>query len=311
VVANRDGGLTMIAAEEDDCVDTNNNNQIDTSTGAGDVLAWGSDECVLWNISLPASGSSGPRPVSWTIGDQDPITCEYAAGDVWIGWYAANNTGTFRKVEGMTGATIDEVSINGWSGETWGPYGGAIDSDNNFWAIGWGTNGPVIKIDGADNSTTNFGSAGGWIYGMGLDLQGNTYAAGCGNSNVYRFNKTSETWDETLNLGAASCLRGLQVDSNGIGWIAKNGACGLAAIDTEVEPPQIVNANIALPGCSTPVGVSIDAEGYVWVVDQGANRAFKVDPETYAIVDQVTGLVSPYTYSDMTGAGINAQIQPQ
>jgi hypothetical protein len=57
--------------------------------------------------------------------------------------------------------------------------------------------------------------------------------------------------------------------------------------------------------------VSIDAQGYVWVVDQGASKAFKVDPDTKAVVAEVGGLVSPYTYSDMTGAGINAQIFPQ
>lgn len=312
VVANRNGGLTMIAAEPDDCVDLNNNGMIDTSQGPNDIKAWGADECVRWNIPLPATGSSGPRPVSWTIGEQDPITCQYAAGDVWIGWYDLNqNTGYFRLVEGMTGNTIDEVAVPNWSGMNWGPYGGAIDSENNFWAIGWGQNGPVVKIEADTHIATHYGSAGGWIYGMGLDLAGNTWAGGCGNGNVYRFHKQNEQWTQVATIPGVSCLRGLQVDFDGIAWIAKNGPCGLAAIDTNVEPPQVINANIGIAGCSTPVGVSIDAEGYVWVVDQGASRAFKIDPDTYQIAAQVQGLVSPYTYSDMTGAGIAAQVDPQ
>jgi hypothetical protein len=312
VVANRNGGLTMIAAEEDDCIDLNNNGMIETSQGPNDVLAWGADECVRWNIPLPANGSNGPRPVSWTIGEQDPITCQYAAGDVWIGWYnAGQNTGTFRLVEGMTGNTIDEIAVPNWSGMNWGPYGGAIDSENNFWAIGWGQNGPVVKIEADTHIATHYGSAGGWIYGMGLDLQGNTWAGGCGNGNVYRFHEQNEQWTQVATIPGVSCLRGLQVDFDGVAWIAKNGPCGLAAIDTNVEPPQVINANIAIAGCSTPVGVSIDAEGFVWVVDQGASRAFKIDPDTYQIAAQVQGLVSPYTYSDMTGAGIAAQVDPQ
>jgi hypothetical protein len=267
---------------------------------------------VLWNISLPASGSSGPRPVSWTIGEQDPITCEYATGDVWIGWYdSGGNIGHFRLVDGMTGATIDEITIPSWSGENWGPYGGAIDSENNFWAIGWGANGPVVKVDGVTHVGTHFGSAGGWIYGMGLDLEGNTFASGCGGGTVYRFHKVNESWSTVGTVAGVSCLRGLQVDSNGIAWIARNSPCGLATVDTTVEPPVILDDAIPLAGCGTPVGVSIDAEGYVWVVDQDANRAFKVDPGTYAVVAEVTGLINPYTYSDMTGAGIAAQIQPQ
>jgi hypothetical protein len=309
VVVNRNGGITMISADEDGCVDANNNGVINTSSGPNNVLPWGTDECVRWNVSLPATGSSGPRPVSWTIGDFDPISCTYGLGDVWVGWYA-QNTGYFRLLDGETGAQLDQVTVPNWSGMTWGPYGGAIDSDNNFWVIGWGTNGPVVKIDGETHVATNYGNPGGWIYGMGLDLSGNTYAAGCGNGNVYRFNKQSETWSTIANLGG-QCLRGLQVDRDGVAWIAKNGSCGLAAIDTLTEPPTVINANIPLAGCSTPVGVSIDAEGYVWVVDQGANKAFKVDPDTYQVVSEVAGLVSPYTYSDMTGAGINAQIFPQ
>ncbi|MCA9685689.1 MAG: hypothetical protein KC457_26165, partial [Myxococcales bacterium] len=163
VVANRNGGLTMISAELEGCVDNNNNGMIDTSTGPNDVLPWGQDECVIWNISLPATSNQGPRPVSWTIGEQDPLTCEYDAGDIWIGWYnQAANTGYFRLVAGMTGQTIDEIQIPNWSGMNWGPYGGAIDSENNFWAIGWGDNGPVIKIDGENHQATNFGNPGGW-----------------------------------------------------------------------------------------------------------------------------------------------------
>lgn len=311
VVVNRSGGITMIAAEDDECVDTNMNGVIDTSTGAGDVFTWGEDECVLWNVPLPGSGTTGPRPVSWTIGEQDPVSCEYAIGNVWVGWYdSAANQGNFRLLDGATGATLDDVAVPSWSGESWGPYGGAIDADNNFWAIGWGTNGPVVRIDGVTHTATHYGSAGGWIYGMGLDLEGNTWATGCGTPDVYRFDAAAETWETVASISGANCLRGMQVDSNGVAWIAKNGACGLAAIDTTTDPPTVIDDNIALPGCNTPVGVSIDAEGFVWVVDQGSNQAMKYDPTTGMIDATVGGLVSPYTYSDMTGAGIAAQILP-
>ena len=56
-------------------------------------------------------------------------------------------------------------------------------------------------------------------------------------------------------------------------------------------------------------GVSIDIEGYVWVVDKG-NRAFKVHPETYEVEITFMNLVNPYTYSDMTGAGFDIVINP-
>ncbi len=47
----------------------------------------------------------------------------------------------------------------------------------------------------------------------------------------------------------------------------------------------------------------------MWVVDQGG-RAYKVNPNTLA-TQTVMGFASPYTYSDMTGAGIRLQALPQ
>ena len=55
---------------------------------------------------------------------------------------------------------------------------------------------------------------------------------------------------------------------------------------------------------------SIDVEGYVWIVDQGVNQAFKIDPDTYQVQLTVSGLMQPYTYSDMTGAGLNLVVNP-
>jgi len=74
-------------------------------------------------------------------------------------------------------------------------------------------------------------------------------------------------------------------------------------IEADVATKKFIKTDIALPGCSSRWGVSIDNEGYVWVVDKG-NKAFKVDPETYEIKLIVTGLINPYTYSDMTGQGL-------
>ena len=49
---------------------------------------------------------------------------------------------------------------------------------------------------------------------------------------------------------------------------------------------------------------------FVWIVDMGSSKAYKVDPDTYQTVITVSGLVGPYTYSDMTGSGLNLQVNP-
>ena len=126
------------------------------------------------------------------------------------------------------------------------------------------------------------------------------------NASIYHLEPESQVW--TVVGQGPGCLRGIQVDTMGRAFIAHNGfPGGLVVVDTATK--TIINGNVPLPGSQTPVGVSIDVEGFVWVVDQGG-WAYKVDPETYQVVLQVTGLNQPYTYSDMTGAGLNLVVNP-
>jgi streptogramin lyase len=57
------------------------------------------------------------------------------------------------------------------------------------------------------------------------------------------------------------------IDHNGHGWIASNSPCGLVEIDGK---SRTLVANHKLAQCSTPIGVSVDVDGYVWLVDQAA-----------------------------------------
>lgn len=102
-------------------------------------------------------------------------------------------------------------------------------------------------------------------------------------------------------------MRGLQIDLSGRAFIALNKPAGLVVVDTTTR--TLLNAKVPLPGALLPVGVSIDVDGRAWVVDRDADMAFAVDPETYAVELTVGGLVTPYTYSDMTGYGLGLVAQ--
>jgi len=54
-------------------------------------------------------------------------------------------------------------------------------------------------------------------------------------------------------------------------------------------------------------GISIDYEGYVWIVSQDDNAAFKFDPDTGTYITVPVGK-APYTYSDMTGVQLTNQV---
>ncbi len=312
-VANRAGGLTKFASRDERCVDANGNGTIETSTGPTNVLPFGSDECMLWHVTLPypdQDNTQGPRPTAWDSGGTDD-PCAFTDDRVWNGWWERQaNTAYFRRFDGATGAQLDEVVVPGWDvtgSKTYGPYGGATDGDGNLWVTGLA--GPLVRIDGDDLGVQTWEvPADAYPYGMTVDANGHPWSAGL-NGELMHFDPATAQFDVYPVMGplGPQTLRGLMIDRSGTAWAAANSPCALVQFDTNNR--TVVNPNIALPGCGTPVGVSIDVDGFVWVPDQGANLAYKVDPGNYSTTT-TPGLVQPYTYSDMTGAGLGLVTNP-
>lgn len=304
-VTNRAGGIIKIAAREAQCVDANGNGTIETSTGPEDVLPFGQDECVLWHVPLPNGGSNqqGPRPTAWDAGAANN-PCLPEGFRVWVGYYdRPAGLGHFYRIDGIDGTILDEVTTP-WEAlnTNYGPYGGAVDISGNFWVTGlWG---PLVRIDAVTLDVQQWDFPEGTDpYGMTVDADGHVWTAGW-NGHIVHFDPTTETFE---SFDVANRLRGLQIDRNGQLWAAVNNGCGVAQFD--VASKTLVDAQIPLPGCVTPVGVSIDIDGFVWIPDQGANLAFKMNPDTYETTT-TTGLIAPYTYSDMTGAGLGLVYNP-
>ncbi len=308
------GGVTKIVAREEDCQDRNGNGRIDTSTGADDVLPWGEDECVLWNLLIPSDiFEHGPRPTAWegTVdaeGEPDPNP------RLWVGWYAfEENIARIHRLDGRTGQIQDTVDVP-WTENMFGPYGGAVNGEGDFWVLGWGT-GPLVRVDSETLEVQRVelpaqpGEETLASYGMALDQQGNPWLTSRGVA--MKYDVATDQW-QTITTGN-QLMRGMMVDAENRAWLAvddtgKSNGCGLGLIDTVTG--EVMAEAIELPGCATPVGVSIDVEGFVWVVDQRLDAAFKVHPETFAIELIVDGLEDPYTYSDMTGFGLNLVVNP-
>lgn len=307
-VTNRAGSITKIAAVEADCLDANGDGMITTSQGPNDVLAWGTDECVLWHQDLPHDDDNrhGPRPTAWDGSGDDE--CSDLEAKVWVGWYDhPANTGRFRKLDGNDGSTIGEAEQPNWDPEAeedYGPYGGAVDRDGDFWVSGRSP-GPLIEVHHSEFTVRRWEVPDGTEpYGIAMDSNGHPWMAGTDGSMLH-FDPDTEMFDV---IPVTNRLRGLMVDAEGFAWAAANDPCGAVQVDTTTL--TVVNAAIDLPGCDDPVGVSIDSEGFVWLPDRGANLAFKVDPTSYAAEVTVTPLEAPYTYSDMTGFGLGLVTTP-
>jgi hypothetical protein len=300
-VANRAGSITKIAGHISNCVDKNENGVIDTSLDPDDVLDWGTDECVLWHHEIEdfpsglPSNQGGPRAIAWEGGVS---ACDQPR--LWVGWRAQpDEVVHIRRLDGVTGDTLDEVEVEDWT-QVWGhgTYGGVSDAHGGLWALG--TGGTLLHV-GADMAVQRWDNpVAPTLYSLALDADGVPWLAGYA-GNLWRFDPVAQEFQDMGAAAESSRLRGIAVDDEGHAWIAGNNPCGLARYDTVTE--TIIDDAIPIADCEEPVGVSVDAEGNVWVVDRGASVAFKVDRNDYSS-QTVEGLNSPYTYSDMTGTGL-------
>ena len=310
-VANRNGGVVKVNTLEEDC-DPNKNGVpgIQTSTDAN-PLPWGEDDCVDWFVPF---NYTTQRPVAWAPGILDEGTCTYSDENVWT---AGCSTGsdtwvTVTLLDGDTGDTLISTVVEGFECSSLSPYGGAVNADGDFWFTNLVPGND--RLGRVDRQTGDFQV---WAmpitpYGMTVDQDGNPWIAAWAASqqaSAAKFDVDSETWSYANNHVAYS-LSGIQQDGEGRMWMnywqydGQNlGTGGLVYIDMETmevsEPFDL--------GCqsSTCRGMSVDLNGKVWSTSQASNRAFRFDTETLQ-VDTYDNLNGPYTYSDMTGWGIQS-----
>lgn len=290
-VANRSGGITKIWATEEACADTNGTPGIQTSNN-NVALDWDTEECRAWYIPFDYDSQ---RPVAWAPGEFNTSTCTWENEMLWTAGRYGQNTDEVILIDGDAGIVVDTVSIPGLKSDQFGLYGGAVDSEGNFWTTGWADGNHLVRVRLDDLSVTvwdgpsSTGMGSHW-YGMTVDVNG--YVWNCA-SRLARFDPMTEAWTVSDNvlLSASGCMA--DADPDGLLWV---GGSGVVGVDRDTFA---VVSNWPTP---TSYGVSIDFFGFIWAVN--GNGAHRVDPAT-GDVTSYNGLVGAYTYSDMTGFALN------
>lgn len=317
VVSNRGTGwVTKVAANPSDCLDKNGNGMIETSQNKDDLLPWGSDECVLWStqVNTPFSGGAGPRATAWAPGTYNPQTCKYEDQHVWVGWLKAPGQAVMGKLNGETGMIDAQVDLPGWpltadASNGYAPYGAAADAQGYIWTTAV-FSGLAYRIDPVTLEVKVWNSPhGDNHYGMTVDGKGRAWFANYGGTHgsISMFDPANETWS-VVPGGGNNLYRGIAVDPNGNVWIANNGGtnpCGVMQVSADTL--TVVKFH-TFPQCGTPVGMSIDVDDKVWMVDY-SGWAYKIDPDTYEQTLVPIANVH-YTYSDMTGGGLVNAVMP-
>jgi hypothetical protein len=296
-VANRTGGLTKVIAIPENCDEALNGQPgLQTSTGKNDVLAWGQDDCIAWYTPVNQAYTS-QRPLAWTSGVLNPNTCEVEDQFLWSTASTTGQQGSLHVMllDGVDGSITEEFPINEIAPGFFGGYGGAVNSENDYWFITYDSPRKLVKVD---FETLDYQL---WdvpqsvcSYGFTVDsLDRPWIGAFCDGTTM--FDPESEQFTTLPGLLGY----GLQEDANKTMWLGTYDPPGLQAIDIETLQP---GKWIMLPTQSSR-GVSVDFYGYVWFVDM-QNSAWRVDTDAETW-EAYAGLNGPYTYSDMTGWGLS------
>lgn len=298
-VANRAGGLTKVWARKEYCADKNGNGAIETSTGKNDVLAFDQDECIAWHTPFPDATTQ--RPVAWTSGVYNDVTCEYEDQKIWTA--AANGTigGTWPcdgaagifvyRVNGDTGVVEDTIHMPEVTcGGTFGPYGGAVDYNNDLWMYIWS----AFTIVHVSYDTLEYEVFPGGNYGITVDNKGRVWTDAAS-----RYDPMTMQWVNQIGDQPGVGGSGVVQDLKGRIWKSTTG--GVGWVDAET---MLVGDTVILPAQGNARGVGVDVDGYIWAVILGGTTAHRIHPDTYEIATY-DGLNQPYTYSDMAGGQIN------
>ena len=281
-VASRNGGISKFFAAQEDCVESNGQAGIQTSTGAADVLPWGTEECLAWYTDMTCNSQ---RPVAWTRGTFNEFTCEYEGMKLWT---VCDDQVLL--LNGETGAIEETVFLPGPPPFV---YGGAADADGNFWGLDT-NNFTLLRIDRLTLDHQSWPlpmPVGG--YGITVDPVGRPWV--CGGGTVSRFNLDTSTWDSS---GMFPGIGGCMTDGADLIWHSDDFGMLMGfnietlLVDQHVQLPEYVH------------GVSVDFAGMVWGVSFAGSNAYRADPVT-GTVDTYGGLIGAYTYSDMTGFALS------
>ena len=289
------GAVVKIAGDPDRCPDTNNDGNLTTSAGRENILAYGSDDCVLWRTNLPGN----PRRVR-AVAAQDEVGLDFTITPyVWVGDDAGS--GTVWKLDGRTGAVLLTIT-----NPPAAPYGMALDGRGQLWISG--------RNGAADANRHSLGR---------IDTSV-CRANNCGGANYCDTNAAHTNCNDAPmeRIGIGHNTYGITVDFRGRVWMALNGnniancdehsvvrfdprpeASGFATLGTNQNRSctgRLQNCTSNLPAdtaiddfrfleiCAdgTTRGVTADAEGNIFVAREAADvlRLNASDPRQRAAV---------------------------
>jgi hypothetical protein len=312
-VGNRGGAsVTKILAAGDKCPDTNGDGQITTSHGANDVLPYGQDDCRVWETPLGhAIRGVAAQDIYTQVPSKDPDLPPEVQEEHYV--WAGTLDGIVWKLDAKTGAVLLQTAA------PCPVYGFALDGKSQLWMTSGNCVGRIdttkckdgascdalavcqsscdpsgactAQCDGEGKEAVSLPDS---TYGITVDFKQRVWLGGGSGLKRYDPHAPAATRYAASQNGFS---HGVTADANGFIWGAAH--------------PSVVRLNgdtmesVVVPTSSSK-GMAVDKQGKIWAISYQDTYATVITPgpglnDNTLTQNAVTGLVGPYTYSDMTG----------
>jgi hypothetical protein len=280
--------VAKVAGNRSSCVDRNQDGHIETSTGS-DVLARGTDECVLWTSD--AAAGSCPRTVVLDSLER-----------IWVGGWC---TRQFSVLDVRDGSLIATVPVAASA------YDVAISRDGVLWYSGRSHS----VIQSIDTETFEVGpairsSCGGDLEGIVVDREGRVWIV-CAHQpcRAARYDPRDGSWLNICDIPYPRTAHDVTIDSYRNIWISTHDAWtrysgSSFAYEYNADTGER-RRELAIPGCDGANGIGSGFEGNIWFGCHGSWNASDLYPDTGHVTNVRVGAY-PSTYSDFTGFLWNA-----
>jgi DNA-binding beta-propeller fold protein YncE len=273
---------------------TSNDTDSDGNISWSEILPWGQDECVLFEVVLVPGFEGAYAPGAYS----GPYDFDYwgvaprglaidSQSNLWAGTWS---TGKYYHINGTTGAIMRTVDVSAWNHHA---YGTIIDKNGVLWSAQLWDH--ILRINTSDFTDITKIELG-HVYGIGLDYFGHLFAGG----NQY-LSKIDTHTGTVLWTKESRAFRGVVCTTDNNVWVA--GYDEFGNYNSVSRYDNDGNLITTIPVGLAPSGVAVDAAGEVWVCDIEDEYIHRINPETNTISlsKAIIGSDGHYTYSDMTG----------
>ncbi|NHJ20927.1 MAG: hypothetical protein EAX91_08300 [Candidatus Lokiarchaeota archaeon] len=345
-VGNRDAGTVVkIGLFEAGIWDDRNGDGICTTSsddnGNGiidgtELLPWGEDECVLFEVVLYKGHEGtfapgdyhGPYDTSHWRTSPRGLAID-AENNLWAGTCPTDYRGypysmscVYHRINGETGAIEVSLDVPGHYA-----YGAVIDSNGTLWSsnrpTGAGTP-HILRLNTTDLTFEKIFLTNSryMSYGITLDGRDHLFASGWTDNVLSRLDinrKVGSSFPSNIiewskpgifpSVDYYWNMRGVACTSDGDVWVASTTKNKVYRLSNDGVLLKEISLDWLGDGLARdPTGVSVDSNGKVWVVGTGLESIMRIDPnlgsDNLGGVDlekYIIGSGGQYGYSDMTG----------